>query len=194
MKRLLGLAGLVIIAAVGSQMTRNNAPAEFGSDSLAYIRKNGCMSGAEYNDRTRDMVRSINWSQVPGSATWPDSAKTLIGGVKLFDEMRRIGTPPCPDLKPTFDAYVRAQASTPSTITAATTTSSAPSGSDLTIRVQLKTGGNIRREPSTSGAIIRAGRQGESFRQFDSRAGWIQVGSEVPEGWIASSLLTRLPD
>jgi hypothetical protein len=55
--------------------------------------------------------------------------------------------------------------------------------------VAIKSTANVRSGPSTSAAILRIAKAGEKFNTFNRANGWVQVGGESPEGWIAASLL-----
>jgi SH3 domain-containing protein len=68
-------------------------------------------------------------------------------------------------------------------------TARAPASFD---RVQLKTGGNIRRDPSTKAPVVRVAQQGDILRQFGKANGWVQVGRDTVEGWLAESTVNHL--
>ena len=58
-------------------------------------------------------------------------------------------------------------------------------------RATLTTGANIRSGPSVSASIVRVGKKGDALIVFDAREGWLQVGGDKPEGWVAANLVNR---
>jgi hypothetical protein len=56
-------------------------------------------------------------------------------------------------------------------------------------RVITRQGANIRDAP-TSSTVLRTVPRGTVLQVFTRRDGWIQVGQDVPMGWVYSSLLT----
>ena len=55
--------------------------------------------------------------------------------------------------------------------------------------VRLKTGANVRSGPSRNAGVLRIGQQGEAFTKFGETNGWLHVGANRPEGWVAQSVV-----
>jgi hypothetical protein len=75
-----------------------------------------CMSGDQFNRNAASWVNNVDWSQVQGAATFSHDSKLMMASVKIMDEMKRLGTPACPDLAPTYDQYVAATSPKPQPI------------------------------------------------------------------------------
>lgn len=173
--------GFVALAIVGSLLPET--PSNADSRSYGYMPSGQCMSSSSFNRNVGHFINNTDWSQIHGSASFSSGTKQLMGGVKVFDEMRRLGTKACPDLDPLFQQYMTAIRSSDR---------SAPPTVNPTqrSRVQVKTAANVRRDASASAPIIRTARQGEILQRFNTSGSWVQVGGDGPEGWIAESLLT----
>jgi len=59
-------------------------------------------------------------------------------------------------------------------------------------RVITRQGANIRDVP-TGSAVLRTVPRGTTLHVFARRDGWVQVGEEVPMGWVYSSLVKDAP-
>ena len=57
--------------------------------------------------------------------------------------------------------------------------------------ITVRTTANLRNGPSMSAAIIRVAERGEKFSVFGRTGGWVQVGTDRPQGWISASLLSE---
>lgn len=164
--------------------------------SSGYMRPGQCMSGDEYNSRVSRFVGNVDWSKVEGSATYSAGTKSLMGGVKVFEEMYRLGTVACPDLAPLYEKY-RAARQPPAPTTSSRPTNKTeierPTTSATIGKATATTGANIRSAPSATASIVRVAAKGATLNVFREANGWVQVGDTAPEGWISGSLLTRQP-
>ena len=69
------------------------------------VTKGGCMSGDQFHTNTNTVVKNTDWSKIEGAATMDTSTRLMIGSLKVLAEMKRLGTPPCPDLRPTYERW-----------------------------------------------------------------------------------------
>lgn len=76
--------------------------------SVGRLSPGQCMSGPMAAKRANDMVDRIDWTKVEGAATLNLGLKLMITQVKLFAEMQRLGTQPCPDLRPLYERWTGA--------------------------------------------------------------------------------------
>lgn len=179
-------AGVVLIGMLTKKPDVAPSSADRDSMSVGFLQPGECMSGNKHNSRANDVISNTDWSRIEGSAAFSYSTKQLIGGLKVFDEMRRLGTTACPDLAPIYNKYLAAKNLPVPEV------QQSPTSKATLERVQLKTGANIRREPSIRAPVTRIGQQGDILQQFGTANGWVQVGKDIPEGWIAESVLTHL--
>lgn len=164
--------------------------------SVGRVSGGGCMSESLFNSSAASVVSNTNWQNIYGAAQMNAGMRSLIGGVKVFEEMRRLGTPACPDLLSIYQQFVAAKqageqsASAPPTqamISAPTPAPSVPARHQVTVR----TGANVRAGPSTTHPVLRTAKPGDVLRVFDTKDEWLHVGIDAPEGWIATSLVAR---
>jgi hypothetical protein len=106
---LIAVPALFVAIVINSNLP-SPTPAQLADDankrSLGYVYPGQCMSGADYERNVGYAIKNTDWSKVPGSATWDHGVKSLIAGIKVFEEMDRLGSTACPDLKPVYDKYL----------------------------------------------------------------------------------------
>ena len=73
--------------------------------------------------------------------------------------------------------------------TVATSSHQAVASAPVFPHVRLKTEANVRSGPSRSAGVLRVGQQGEMFTKFGETSGWLHVGANQPEGWVARSVV-----
>jgi hypothetical protein len=52
---------------------------------------------------------------------------------------------------------------------------------------------NIRAQPSMAAEVVATAEQGHVFHVFATQPGWVQVGDDVPKGWVFATLLGQVP-
>jgi hypothetical protein len=107
----LALVGLLLIGAIANspQVANGNhddSMQKSDTSSVGYLPPGQCMSADKYNWAAGIVVKNTDWSRIEGSASFSPSTKSLVGGVTVFKEMARLGTPACPDLAPIYDRYL----------------------------------------------------------------------------------------
>jgi hypothetical protein len=100
------LGGFAVITAISVAAPMIPSPNDDpNSRSVGWLPQGRCMSGPMADERARMVVSNTDWTRIEGAATYGRDVKALIGAVKVFDEMKRLGTQPCPDLRPLFESY-----------------------------------------------------------------------------------------
>jgi hypothetical protein len=180
-----GVLGLIVLGSlIGPSNTSKNPDAR---SSVGYLPPGQCMSAEKFNGAARTVVGNTDWSKVSGSVAFTDSTKSLVGGVTVFKEMARLGTPACEDLEPLYSQYLSGTSRT----TGAEPIPNKPPAQHVT----LLSGANILSAPSAASAAVRVAKKGDTFNVFDTKNGWMQIGSDKgggPEGWIAANLLAGI--
>lgn len=163
--------------------------------SVGRVTAGGCMSESLFNSAATSVVNNTDWQKIYGAAQINAATRRLIGGIKVFEEMQRLGTPACPDILPLYQQFVAANriGEQPASAPPTQVVNATPTSSPILVvkKVTVKAGANIRTGPSTTHPVLRTAKPGDVLRIFDTKDGWIQIGIDAPEGWIAASLVTQ---
>jgi hypothetical protein len=118
--------------------------------------------------------------ETPQTETIPEAAPSTQTNAEAARETPQTET--IPEAAPSTQTNAEATRETPQTETI-------PEATPSMQRVITRQGANIRDAP-TSSTVLRTVPRGTVLQVFTRRDGWIQVGQDVPMGWVYSSLLT----
>jgi hypothetical protein len=140
--------------------------------------------------------------ETPQTETIPEAAPSTQTNADVARETPQTGI--IPEAAPSTQTNAEATRETPQTETI-------PEATPSMQRVITRQGANIRDAPTSSTVVRHASRRlgrrndlpratvlrtvprGTVLQVFARRDGWIQVGQDVPMGWVYSSLLTDAP-
>jgi hypothetical protein len=140
--------------------------------------------------------------ETPQTETIPEAAPSTQTNAQATRETPQTET--IPEAAPSTQTNAQATRETPQTETI-------PEATPSMQRVITRQGANVRDAPTSSTVVRHASRRlgrrndlprttvlrtvprGTVLQVFARRDGWIQVGQDVPMGWVYSSLLTDAP-